>query len=130
MTKCRRLVALDQEVPCPCKSVGDGYPQQRPNWMSHCERAHHDGYAERRAAGMQQTIGGIAVLLHIAREELVVGCEFLGFCFWHQRSPADWKHGTSEMQLTTNIVCLGCSCLPRMIPHDYYCHYRLYFKEQ
>jgi hypothetical protein len=64
--------------------------------MSQRERAYHDGKAERSTASMEQAIGGIAVLLHIEREKLVVRCKLFGFCFWHHQSPADWEHRTSE----------------------------------
>src|SRR5437764_4622717 len=66
------FIAFDEEMSCPGKTVCDQRPGQSIERMSHYEWDHQCRQPHSGANGMKPAVRGIAVLLQVKCEELLV----------------------------------------------------------
>src|SRR6266481_9256938 len=76
-----RRVLFNEEVSGPGKTVGNERPEQGIPRMSHVESCDHHGYAKYGPRQMHIPVRGMAMCLHVEREEVFVTLEWSGL--WH-----------------------------------------------
>src|ERR1041385_5938020 len=77
MAECRRLIAFNQEVADPGKSVRHHRPHQRIPGMSNGESDNQHSQSKQSSHRMHGTIPRIAMLVQVEREEIFIAGKFL-----------------------------------------------------
>src|SRR5262245_30485783 len=88
MTECRRLVLLQKKMAGPCESISDRQPEKCPPGVAQSKCPDDDRNAQARTTCMHEPIRGVAVLLHVVAEEIIVISKFLRPCHARHRSLA------------------------------------------
>src|SRR5215831_5950826 len=77
MAERSRLIAFQQKVPRPGKSIGDDRPEQRIPGMANGKSHNQRNQPQQSACGVHGAIAGVAVLMQIEGEEVFVAGKLL-----------------------------------------------------